>query len=104
MLDAATYKRDGYLLLRRFFDPQEVSRIRNDAKDIFISQMLRLGLVSSRTLTEAEFEKGLFKFFETDLQSFVFSGKQAQHLVSLHRLSLDERIMAGLRDLGLAMP
>src|SRR5262249_10528066 len=31
-------------------------------------------------------------------------GKQAQHLVSLHRLSLDERIMRAVRELGLDFP
>jgi phytanoyl-CoA hydroxylase len=42
--------------------------------------------------------------FELDLPAFMSCGKQAQHLVSLHRLSLDHRIVATLNELGLSFP
>jgi phytanoyl-CoA hydroxylase len=43
-------------------------------------------------------------FFERDLSAFTNCGKHAQHLISLHALSLDPRIVAVLHDLGLASP
>ncbi|MEA2993009.1 MAG: hypothetical protein QOD40_1929 [Alphaproteobacteria bacterium] len=104
MLDAKLYKENGYLLVKGFFQQNEVDVIRDDAKQVFIAQMLRLGIISSRDVSDLEFERGMFEFFETDLQSFTNCGKQAQHLVSLHRLSLDERIIRAIRQLGLDLP
>src|SRR5207237_10044472 len=73
-------------------------------KDVFTLQMRRLGIVVSSTPSEEELEAGMFRLFETDLQTFTNCGKQAQHLISLHRLSLDERIVSALKELGLAFP
>ncbi len=44
------------------------------------------------------------RLFQEDLSSFTNCGKQAQHLVSLHRLSLDQRLLAELTELGLEQP
>jgi phytanoyl-CoA hydroxylase len=104
MIDVNDYRENGFVLLKGFFRPEEVERIYLEAKEIFTLQMRRLGLVASGAPTESEFEAGMFKLFETDLQAFTNCGKQAQHLVSLHRLSLDERIVAVLKDLGLEFP
>src|SRR4051812_39208744 len=104
MIDGDAYRRDGYLLLRGFLDPGRVTRVRDEAQRIFISQMRRLGLVASDQLTEREFEHGMYDLFEVDLQTFMDCGKQAQHLISLHRLSLDERIVDVLKELGLTFP
>jgi ectoine hydroxylase-related dioxygenase (phytanoyl-CoA dioxygenase family) len=46
----------------------------------------------------------MYRLFEIDLQCFTNCGKQAQHLVSLHRLSLDDRIIEVLHELGLGFP
>jgi phytanoyl-CoA hydroxylase len=104
MIDVQSYKQNGYLLLKRFFQGEEVNLIREQAKDIFIAQMLRRGIVRTSELSEQEFERGMFELFAADLQCFSYCGKHAQHLVSLHRLSLDERIMTVLRELGLELP
>ena len=104
MIDARSYRENGYVLLKSVFRRPEMDVIRDEAKWIFAAQMLRLGVISSRDISEPEFERGMFKFFETDLQCFTNCGKQAQHLVSLHRLSLDERIIRAIRELGLDFP
>jgi len=104
MLDLAFYKKEGYLLLKQLFAPREVENVRDAAKQIFISQMRRCRLVGDRELSEQQFEQGMFDLFEADLQAFTNCGKHAQHLICLHRLSLDERITGALRDLGLAFP
>jgi phytanoyl-CoA hydroxylase len=104
LIDAKAYKDNGYLLAKNFFRPQDVEPVLQEAKQIFIAQMLRHNIVGNSSPSEPEFERGMTALFETDLQSFTNCGKQAQHLISLHRLSLDERIIAVLRELGLEFP
>ena len=104
MTDVESYRKNGYVLLKSLFQQSEVDVIRREAKAIFAAQMCRLGILPSADVSEAEFEGGMFKFFESDLQSFTNCGKQAQHLISLHRLSLDERILRVIRELGVQFP
>lgn len=99
-----TYKCQGYIVEKGIFDPAEIEKIRAEAKAIFISQMERLGIIEHAEISEGQFERGMFKFFEVDTNSFVNCGKQAQHLISLHRLSLDRRIVLLLEELGLEAP
>jgi len=103
-LDAALYREQGYVLCRRFFDPDEVAAIHAEAKAVFAAQMRRHGLIGQGEVDEAAFTEAMFRLFEIDLPAFSNCGKQAQHLISLHRLSLDERIVEGLRTLGLGFP
>ena len=98
------YRENGYLLLKGFFDGWEIDEVRNDAKEIFTLQMERLDIVDSEDVGEDEFERGMFELFEKDVAAFANCGKQAQHLISLHRLSLDERIVGKLNELGLKFP
>lgn len=102
--ERSTYKRDGFLLAKSFFPRDEVEAIRTEAKDVFLWQMRRHGIVASTSPSEPEFAQAMFRLFEVDFQTFANCGKQAQHLISLHRLSLDDRIVAKLRDLGLTHP
>lgn len=104
MIDRLSYRKSGYLLLKNFFDCDEVERVREEAKQIFASQMRRRGLLGARDVSEAEFNQGMFGLFDADLQAFTNCGKHAQHLISLHRLSLDQRIVGALRELGLEWP
>jgi hypothetical protein len=104
MGDVDSYRENGFLLQRGFFGKQEIETIRHEAKEIFLAQMLRLDIVKTRELSETDFEAGMFRLFEVDLQALVNCGKQAQHLISLHRLSLDQRIIRAIRELGLDFP
>ena len=104
MIDRHGYNENGYALLEGLFDAREVDCIRDEAKEIFISQMRRHGLASSDALSEEAFERGMFALFEADLAAFTNCGKHAQHLISLHRLSLDQRIVGLLNELGLEFP
>src|ERR1044071_5341692 len=104
MIDKQQYKRDGYLLLRDFFDPGELDKVRSEAKQIFLIQLKRNHLIDSFDVSESEFEAKLYELFARDFQQIVFCGKQAQHLISLHRLSLSDKILAALKELGLEFP
>lgn len=103
-MDRDTYRHQGFVLLRGFLDAAEVDSIREEAKGIFLAQMRRLDLVPDGDLSPTEFEDGMEALFRADVGVFSNCGKQAQHLVSLHRLSLDERIIGALHELGLEQP
>jgi len=102
--DVLDFRRNGFVLLKGFFGPEEVERIRQDAKKIFLAQLLRHGLLASGDVPETEFEAALYRYFQLHFADFGHAGKQVQHMVSLHRLSLDPRIMDALARLGLAFP
>jgi phytanoyl-CoA hydroxylase len=104
MMDADLYREQGYLLCRDFFPADEVEAIYEEAKAIFAAQMRRLGLIGAGEVDDEAFTQGMFRFFEADLAAFSNCGKQAQHLISLHRMSLDQRIVEALNALGLDFP
>jgi phytanoyl-CoA hydroxylase len=104
MIDVGSYRKNGYFLLKGLFKRSEMNVVRDDAKKVFAAQMRRLGIASGPEASEPEFERGMFALFETDLRSFINCGKQSQHLLSLHRLSMDERIIGNIRELGLDFP
>lgn len=104
-LDLKQFKENGFALARGFFQKEEVERVRIDAKNVFLKQLLRHGILKSDKPSEREFEAGLYAYFELHLQEFINCGKQIQHLVSLHRLSLTKQIEQVLREeLGLQFP
>jgi ectoine hydroxylase-related dioxygenase (phytanoyl-CoA dioxygenase family) len=103
-LDVERYKQTGYLHLPGFFDPAEVEALRREARRVFEVQLLRQGLIDRPDVDEAAFEAAMYRFFEQDTATFAYCGKQAQHLIALHRLSLDARIVEVLQELGLGHP
>jgi hypothetical protein len=104
MTDVDAYRGQGYVLLKGLFPAEEIEAIHAEAKRVFARQIVERGLSETEDLPEPEFEDAMARLFEEDLPTFTNCGKQAQHLVSLHRLSLDERIVEKLRELGLSWP
>jgi len=92
------FKEHGFIMSKGFFPKEEVERVRNDAKNVFLTQLRRHGILKIDNPTEGEFEAGLFAYFKLHLQEFVNCGKQIQHLISLHRLSLHQRIQQVLKE------
>ncbi len=98
------YREKGFVFHKGFFEKGEIDLIREEAKRVFALQMVRLGILGSVDAGEEEFEAGMFRLFEEDIGTFANCGKQAQHLISLHRLSLDGQITTRLNELGLGFP
>ena len=93
------------MLAPGFFDPAEVDSIRQDARRVFLMQLRRHSILDAGSeVAEPDFEHALFQLFEQHQADFVNAGKQIQHLISLHRLSVDARIVAALGELGLEFP
>jgi phytanoyl-CoA hydroxylase len=103
-IDVAKFKQDGFVHLPGFFRTEEVEEIRQDAMKVFLAQMVRHRIIDSLDIPEREFEVGMFELFKRFAPDLINCGKQTQHLISLHRLSLDPRVEATLRDLGLGFP
>jgi phytanoyl-CoA hydroxylase len=103
-IDPLAYREQGFAVCRRLFRPDEIGAILAEAKGVFAAQMRRHGLLSGYEVGDEMFTEGMFRLFDLDLPAFIHCGKQAQHLISLHRLSVDPRILDELHSLGLAWP
>lgn len=107
MIDKEFYKREGYLHLKNFAPASELQEILNEAKQIFQLQFINKGytIIKQANIEDEEvFNENLYRLFEEDLPTLMNCGKQIQHLISLHRFSLHERITSLLKELGLEFP
>lgn len=98
------YKKQGFYLFESFFEKDVIDRVRNDAKSVFIRQMCHLGILTSDKVTEAQFEDAMRVYFQTDGQGFINCGKTCQHLISLHKLSLCDKLIRQIKFLGIEEP
>ena len=103
-MDVRGYREQGFTLARGFLPAAELDAVRADAREVFLAQMRRRGLAEPGEPDERAFEAALYRFFAADLDGFVQCSQQVQHLISLNRLGVDERVVAALRGLGLASP
>ena len=98
------YNKDGYFLYKKFFNPLEVIKIKIEAQNIFINQMLEKKIINSTSITDDEFENGIVELFNKHFDTYINCGKQAQHLINLHRISLNENLVNKLKEFGLNFP
>lgn len=101
----AEYAQQGFLIKRQLINAATVIQIRQQAMQIFARQCaFRLGYAAAR-LTQAieseQFAPYMFELFNVDRQRFIYCGKQAQHLITLHQLSLSQPILQTLQALRL---
>lgn len=105
--DIEFFKKNGYLILKNFFDKEEVETVLRDAKTVFLRQFIEKGYIASCVLddiNEEQFNIFLYRLFEDDIECLSNCGKQVQHLISLHRLSLNTKIIELLIQMGLKAP
>ena len=98
------FKKDGYYLYRNFLDINEIQIILDEAKAIFINQLYYKNIIDCKEISNEEFEKAIVKLFTNFFQLYANCGKQVQHLISLHRLSLNNKIYQKLNLLGQDFP
>jgi hypothetical protein len=67
-------------------------------------QMAGGGFLTRGDPDEREFENAMGWYFSEDLPGFINCGKTCQHLISLHRLSLRQNIVAQFVVLGVKRP
>lgn len=100
------YQKDGFVLKKNLIDPYVIEQLRVDAAEIFSLQMQAAGYDESKRWPRRYpgFDKRLFKFFESHFDQFVNCGKHIQHLISLHKLGVDDNILQCVKDLGITFP
>ncbi|MCU0467970.1 MAG: phytanoyl-CoA dioxygenase family protein [Arcicella sp.] len=96
--------RDGYVIVKNFFDKNALSQIYREARQLFAVQIRRVLNLQVDIDNTDEFEEAMFALFEKDFTAFANTGKQVQHLISLHRLGTHEKIVSLLHDLGYQFP
>jgi phytanoyl-CoA hydroxylase len=104
MKELNNYKKNGYILIKNFFEKNLLSQVQAEAKAVFINRMLYSGIIPKKELTEVEFETAMYNFFKNDTEAFINCGKTCQHLISLHKLSLDEKLIGKIKYLGVKEP
>ena len=100
----SSFWHEGYALIEGMFDPEELAALRHDAQGVFCRQIVRLGLAADEQAAMARFEPAMFELFKREPTLYMNCGKQVQHLLSLHRLGLDPRILGVIGELGLEAP
>ena len=103
-IDVEFYKKNGFLRLKKFLLKENINRILNDAKNVFFRQFIEKKYINNillEDISEETFNTLLYKLYEEDFECFANSGKQIQHLVSLHSLSLNERLIELLEKIGI---
>jgi phytanoyl-CoA hydroxylase len=98
------FKKNGFILIRDFFQKNEINNLRRRVKEVFAIQMKRVLNFEVDIDDEVNFEKSIYRFFELDLDAFMCCGKQVQQLISLHNLGTDSKITGILKELGLEFP
>lgn len=105
--DLNFYNQNGYLLLKDFYSKEEVNLVLNDAKGVFFRQFHEkryLSNSSMQEISEDDFNIFLFQLFEEDFECLINCGKQIQHLISLHSLSLQNKVITLLTRFGIKTP
>lgn len=98
-----TYKRDGFVCLPKAVDPAEVNAIRHEAQAVF-RQMFRKNGIVEQNPDEQGFADALYALFNASYQDFIGAARAAQHIITMHRFVVSERVTELLRGLGLTMP
>jgi len=98
------FNKDGFLILKNFFSKEEINKIYTEARQLFAIQIKRVIGIDVDINDRDTFEKAMFDYFQADFTSFVNTGKQVQHLISMHRLGTDERIVNLLKEIGYEFP
>jgi hypothetical protein len=99
-----TYRREGYLHLPAVLNVDEIRAIHREARQVFCQQLIARGILQAAPESDEQIDEAMAELFQRDLPVFMNCGKQAQHLISLHRLALDERLVDLVKQVGIEWP
>ncbi len=105
-LDKTEFWKNGFFIAKGFFDPEKIIVIQHKAKFFFKQQFVEVGLLDniSENIENEDFNQILFEFFEKFPERVVSTGKHIQHMIDLHRISLDSKIENSLKEIGQITP
>ncbi|GAC20083.1 phytanoyl-CoA dioxygenase family protein [Paraglaciecola arctica] len=102
--DKEKYKQDGFVILKSFLPKRIVQKILIEAKTIFANQMTIHGIEVPDLGDSEKFTHAMFELFNKDFDAFVNTGKTVQHLISLHALGVDQKLVVLLKAIGISFP
>jgi len=89
---------EGYVILRKFFKPEQIAAVRLQAQSIFKIQFERFGYTGT-------FKENMVQLFNEHFDVFSNCGKQIQQgLIELYQLAFDDKLIKELKKLGLEFP
>ncbi len=98
------YYNNGFLIFKNFFNKNQIEKILNQAKNIYKTQMIKLNYIQTYEIDNDTFEINLIKLFNENFNIFINCGKQCQHIIDLWKLSLDDKIINTIKELGITNP
>lgn len=98
------YNEEGFIILKQFFNKEEIFNILTQAQNIYKTQMIKYSYINNYDINNDEFENNLIKLFNENFEVFLNCGKQCQHIIDLWKLSLDSRILNIIKILGVENP
>ena len=101
------YREKGFILIRNFFDKKETDNILEEVKRVFAIQIHLFSSISVEEIIKKEescFAELLFDLFKNHFDAFTNCSKQVQHLVSLHKFGVQNKLLEVLNGLGLEFP
>jgi ectoine hydroxylase-related dioxygenase (phytanoyl-CoA dioxygenase family) len=103
-LDAARFRRDGYLILKNLIPATVIDGCLEEIRAIFNAQAERFGVTPADSIDMASLSRTMAGLIQRDIPAYLAAAKLAQHAISLHRMGCDETLVAPLRALGLQVP
>jgi ectoine hydroxylase-related dioxygenase (phytanoyl-CoA dioxygenase family) len=89
---------DGYIILREFFSPEYIIKIREKAKEIFTIQFDKFGYNGS-------YDENMIRLFRDHEDVFINCGKIIQTgLIELYELPTNPKLISLIKELGLEFP
>jgi phytanoyl-CoA hydroxylase len=101
------YREKGFILIRNFFDKKETDNILAEVKRVFAIQIHLFSSISIEEIIKKEescFAELVFDLFKNHFDVFTNCSKQVQHLISLHKFGVQNKLLEVLTGLGLEFP
>jgi len=96
------YQQQGFILLKDYFPINEIESIKNQTKQAF--QNVFQSQLNTTKWSDEAFNSNIISLFKTDFASFHGAAKLANHIPSLHLLSLRHSLIEILKVLSIQSP
>lgn len=89
------FRNDGLVVYRNFFDRELITKLRSKSESIFQIQFDHFGY-------RGDYKENMISLFNEHIDVFINCGKQIQQgLVELYKLSINDKLLDKLKELGL---
>lgn len=98
LLNKQTLEKDGYIILKNFFDKEYIQTLRHKAESVFEIQFNHFGYTG-------DFKENMIQLFNEHESVFINCGKIIQTgLLELYKLPLEDKLINTVKNLGIEFP